>query len=32
VHLPQLDQQQMIAIRANWFDGNYGPPPGNKRE
>lgn len=31
-HLPKLDQQQMIDIRAAWFDGNYGPPPGNKRE
>lgn len=32
LHLPKLDQQQMIDIRAAWFDGNYGPPPGNKRE
>jgi hypothetical protein len=30
LHLPKLDQQQMIDIRAAWFDGNYGPPPGNK--
>ncbi|KAI3424879.1 hypothetical protein D9Q98_008263 [Chlorella vulgaris] len=30
LHLPNLDQQQMIDIRAAWFDANYGPPPGNK--
>ncbi len=32
LHLPKLDQQQMMDVRAAWFDGNYGPPPGNKRE
>ena len=21
----------MLDVRAAWFDGNYGPPPGNKR-
>lgn len=32
LHLPKLDQQQMLDIRSAWFDANYGPPPGNKRE
>lgn len=31
-HFPKLDQQQMLDVRSAWFDGNYGPPPGNKRE
>lgn len=22
----------MLDVRSAWFDGNYGPPPGNKRE
>lgn len=30
LHLPKLDQQQMLDIRSAWFDANYGPPPGNK--
>lgn len=29
-HLPQLDQAEMMNIRASWFDENFGPPPGNK--
>lgn len=32
LYLPQLDQQQMLDIRSAWFDANFGPPPGNKRE
>jgi hypothetical protein len=30
LHLPQLDQQEMIDIRTAWFDESGGPPPGNK--
>ncbi|KAL4437252.1 hypothetical protein ABPG75_004391 [Micractinium tetrahymenae] len=30
LHLAKLDQQQMLDTRSAWFDGNYGPPPGNK--
>ncbi|KAL4439433.1 hypothetical protein ABPG77_008762 [Micractinium sp. CCAP 211/92] len=30
LHFPKLDQQQMLDVRSAWFDGNYGPPPGNK--
>lgn len=30
LHLPSLDQQYMLDVRSAWFDGNYGPPPGNK--
>ncbi|DBB04825.1 hypothetical protein WJX82_007389 [Trebouxia sp. C0006] len=30
VHLPTLDQKQMIDIRTAWFEECGGPPPGNK--
>ena len=31
LYLPELDQEQMLAIRAAWFEENFGAPPGNKR-
>jgi hypothetical protein len=30
LHLPRLDQDEMLGIRAAWFEENFGPPPGNK--
>lgn len=30
VQLPQLDQDEMLAIRQSWFDECGAPPPGNK--
>ena len=30
LHLPHLDQEEMIEIRKRWFDESGGPPPGNK--
>ena len=32
LHLPELDQERMVGLRAAWFDEAQGPPPGNKRE
>lgn len=32
LHLPKLDQTEMVEIRSNWFEQSGGPPPGNKRE
>lgn len=30
LHLPKLDQEEMLKIRAAWFEQGGGPPPGNK--
>ena len=31
LHLQTLEQEEMIAVRAAWFEEVGGPPPGNKR-
>lgn len=30
LHLPRLDQTELVGIRAAWFKEGFGPPPGNK--
>ncbi len=30
MHLPQLDQNEMLSVRSSWFDQSGGPPPGNR--
>ncbi|KAL4530637.1 hypothetical protein Ndes2437B_g04120 [Nannochloris sp. 'desiccata'] len=30
LHLPQLDQNEMLSVRSSWFDQSGGPPPGNR--
>jgi len=30
LHLPQLDQDEMLSVRSSWYDQSGGPPPGNR--